>query len=195
MQASYLPPPPPPTAAEDGPDGPRSEPSTQKPPMSIGGPPSAPGRPHRPARQPTVVGHSGPNMVRGASLRAGGAAARDAVPRPYLLRRMRDSKGASGWFTKGFDRDTLAMLDRIEPVCQALGVRATLTLFADADHSFHAPVRQAAARMRKCSAKCSTRSPAGSARSPQSPSASAIRPSAPTTMRHQANRAKPWRET
>jgi uncharacterized protein len=54
---------------------------------------------------------------------------------------MRDSKGASGWFTKGFDRDTLAMLDRIEPVCQALGVRATLTLFADADHSFHVPAR------------------------------------------------------
>jgi uncharacterized protein len=38
-------------------------------------------------------------------------------------------------------RATLAMLDQIEPVCQALGVRATLTLFADADHSFHVPAR------------------------------------------------------
>ena len=38
-------------------------------------------------------------------------------------------------------RDTLAMLDQIEPVCQALGARATLKLFADADHSFHVPER------------------------------------------------------
>jgi predicted alpha/beta-hydrolase family hydrolase len=38
-------------------------------------------------------------------------------------------------------RDRLAMLDQIEPVCQALGARATLKLFADADHSFHAPAR------------------------------------------------------
>jgi len=38
-------------------------------------------------------------------------------------------------------RDTLAMLDEIEPVCQALGARATLKLFADADHSFHVPAR------------------------------------------------------
>jgi uncharacterized protein len=33
------------------------------------------------------------------------------------------------------------MLDQIEPVCQALGTRATLKLFADADHSFHVPAR------------------------------------------------------
>ena len=38
-------------------------------------------------------------------------------------------------------RDTLAMLDQIEPVCQALGARATLKMFADADHSFHVPAR------------------------------------------------------
>jgi uncharacterized protein len=38
-------------------------------------------------------------------------------------------------------RDTLAMLDQLEPVCQALGARATLKLFADADHSFHVPAR------------------------------------------------------
>ena len=38
-------------------------------------------------------------------------------------------------------RDTLAMLDQIEPVCQALGARATLKLFVDADHSFHVPAR------------------------------------------------------
>jgi predicted alpha/beta-hydrolase family hydrolase len=37
--------------------------------------------------------------------------------------------------------DTLAMRDQIEPVCKALGTRATLKLFADADHSFHAPAR------------------------------------------------------
>jgi uncharacterized protein len=38
-------------------------------------------------------------------------------------------------------RDTLAMLDQIEPVCHALGDGATLKLFADADHSFHVPAR------------------------------------------------------
>jgi uncharacterized protein len=38
-------------------------------------------------------------------------------------------------------RDTLAQLDQFEPVCQALGIRATLQLFADADHSFHVPAR------------------------------------------------------
>ena len=38
-------------------------------------------------------------------------------------------------------RDTLAMLDQIEPVCRALGARATLSLFVDADHSFHVPAR------------------------------------------------------
>jgi predicted alpha/beta-hydrolase family hydrolase len=38
-------------------------------------------------------------------------------------------------------RDTLAVLDQLEPVCQALGKRATLQLFADADHSFHVPAR------------------------------------------------------
>jgi uncharacterized protein len=38
-------------------------------------------------------------------------------------------------------RDTLAQLDQLEPVCRALGARATLQLFADADHSFHVPAR------------------------------------------------------
>jgi hypothetical protein len=38
-------------------------------------------------------------------------------------------------------RDTLAMTDEIEPLCAELGVRATLRLFADADHSFHLPKR------------------------------------------------------
>jgi predicted alpha/beta-hydrolase family hydrolase len=38
-------------------------------------------------------------------------------------------------------RDALAMLDQIEPVCRALGSRATLKLFADADHSFHVPAK------------------------------------------------------
>ena len=36
-------------------------------------------------------------------------------------------------------RDTLAVLDELEPVCEALGDRATLKLFQDADHSFHVP--------------------------------------------------------
>jgi len=36
-------------------------------------------------------------------------------------------------------RDTLAMLDQLEPLCQTLGGRATLKLFQDADHSFHVP--------------------------------------------------------
>jgi uncharacterized protein len=38
-------------------------------------------------------------------------------------------------------RDALAMLNEIEPLCRALGERATLTLFEDADHSFHVPAR------------------------------------------------------
>jgi hypothetical protein len=38
-------------------------------------------------------------------------------------------------------RDALAELQLLEPVCQSLGKRATLKLFADADHSFHVPAR------------------------------------------------------
>jgi uncharacterized protein len=38
-------------------------------------------------------------------------------------------------------RDNLALLDQLEPLCKKLGRRATLKLFAAADHSFHVPVR------------------------------------------------------
>jgi uncharacterized protein len=38
-------------------------------------------------------------------------------------------------------RDTLALRDQLEPLCKTLGRRATLKLFADADHSFHVPAR------------------------------------------------------
>ncbi len=38
-------------------------------------------------------------------------------------------------------RDALAERSELEPVCKALGERATLKLFADADHSFHVPAR------------------------------------------------------
>jgi uncharacterized protein len=38
-------------------------------------------------------------------------------------------------------RDTLAALEELKPLCKALGKRATLQLFADADHSFHVPAR------------------------------------------------------
>jgi predicted alpha/beta-hydrolase family hydrolase len=38
-------------------------------------------------------------------------------------------------------RDALAELPQIEPLCGALGERATLRLFPDADHSFHVPAR------------------------------------------------------
>jgi len=38
-------------------------------------------------------------------------------------------------------RDALAQRDQLKPVCAALGQRATLTLFDDADHSFHVPAR------------------------------------------------------
>ena len=38
-------------------------------------------------------------------------------------------------------RDTLAALDQLEPLCSALGKRATLKLFVDADHSFQVPAR------------------------------------------------------
>ncbi len=38
-------------------------------------------------------------------------------------------------------RDKLASPDQIEPLCKELGRRATLRLFANADHSFHVPAR------------------------------------------------------
>jgi predicted alpha/beta-hydrolase family hydrolase len=38
-------------------------------------------------------------------------------------------------------RDEFAKLDLLEQVCADLGARATLKLFADADHSFHVPAR------------------------------------------------------
>src|SRR5687768_13155447 len=38
-------------------------------------------------------------------------------------------------------RDDLANLELLEPLCQKLGLRATLKLFQDADHSFHVPAR------------------------------------------------------
>jgi hypothetical protein len=38
-------------------------------------------------------------------------------------------------------RDPLAELVQLEPVCKSFGARATLKLFADADHSFHVPAR------------------------------------------------------
>jgi predicted alpha/beta-hydrolase family hydrolase len=38
-------------------------------------------------------------------------------------------------------RDALAAQDQIVPLCEALGGRATLRLFRDADHSFHVPAR------------------------------------------------------
>jgi predicted alpha/beta-hydrolase family hydrolase len=38
-------------------------------------------------------------------------------------------------------RDSLASLDQIEPLCKKLRRRATLKLFADANHSFHVPAR------------------------------------------------------
>jgi uncharacterized protein len=38
-------------------------------------------------------------------------------------------------------RDALATLGQLRPLCDALGARATLKLFQDADHSFHVPAR------------------------------------------------------
>ena len=38
-------------------------------------------------------------------------------------------------------RDDLASLELLEPVVAKLGAKATLAVFADADHSFHVPVR------------------------------------------------------
>jgi hypothetical protein len=39
------------------------------------------------------------------------------------------------------ENDALANLELLRPVTARLGERATLALFADADHSFHAPAR------------------------------------------------------
>jgi alpha-beta hydrolase superfamily lysophospholipase len=38
-------------------------------------------------------------------------------------------------------RDEFAQLELLEPVVRDLGARATLKLFADADHSFHVPAK------------------------------------------------------
>ena len=38
-------------------------------------------------------------------------------------------------------RDALALPGEIEPLCEALGARATLRPYQDADHSFHVPAR------------------------------------------------------
>jgi len=38
-------------------------------------------------------------------------------------------------------RDALASLAELEPLCRALGPRASLRLFENADHSFHVPAR------------------------------------------------------
>ncbi len=38
-------------------------------------------------------------------------------------------------------RDEFANLDLLEPLIDRLGTRATLKLFADADHSFHVSTR------------------------------------------------------
>jgi predicted alpha/beta-hydrolase family hydrolase len=38
-------------------------------------------------------------------------------------------------------RDALAETREIQPLCGALGTRATLVLLRDADHSFHVPAR------------------------------------------------------
>jgi hypothetical protein len=39
------------------------------------------------------------------------------------------------------ERDRLADLDLLRPVCAGLGDRATLQVVPDADHSFHVPKR------------------------------------------------------
>jgi hypothetical protein len=38
-------------------------------------------------------------------------------------------------------RDEFATLELLKPVVEQLGVRATLKLFPEADHSFHVPAR------------------------------------------------------
>jgi|SRR5215203_605896 len=38
-------------------------------------------------------------------------------------------------------RDALASLDELQPLCEALGARATVKFFDGADHSFHVPAR------------------------------------------------------
>src|SRR5262245_1377794 len=38
-------------------------------------------------------------------------------------------------------RDALASLDQLKELCETLGAKASLTLFQDADHSFHVPAR------------------------------------------------------
>ena len=53
------------------------------------------------------------------------------------------SVGIPMLFLQG-SRDDLASLALLEPLVKELGPRATLAVFADADHSFHVPARNAA---------------------------------------------------
>lgn len=59
-------------------------------------------------------------------------------------------------------RDALADMNELTPLCEALGKRATLKLFQDADHSFHVPVKSG--RTDKCTLSCSTHLGGGSTR-------------------------------
>jgi predicted alpha/beta-hydrolase family hydrolase len=61
------------------------------------------------------------------------------------------------------EKDALAELTLLRPVVDALGTRAELALYPDADHSFHVPAK-AGARMRKCSLKYSTAPQTGCSR-------------------------------
>ena len=91
-------------------------------------------------------------------------------------------------------RDTLAMLDQLEPVCAALGAARNAQTICRCRSFFsragaHRPERRASPRRR---ARCARRL---DRRGAQSPAASAIRPSTPTTTRHQTNSVKPLRDT
>jgi hypothetical protein len=60
------------------------------------------------------------------------------------LYQFRKSEGISIWIPVAARRLHLLLVSRIltmVPLCQALGPRATLKLFEDADHSFHVPAR------------------------------------------------------
>ena len=81
-------------------------------------------------------------------------------------------------------------------LCRALGKRATLKLFEDADHSFHVPARSGRTDAQVRGEMLDALAAWIDGRSgDHRPNASAIKPSAPTMTRHHTNSVKPWRDT
>ena len=92
-------------------------------------------------------------------------------------------------------RDTLAALDQLEPLCQALGHARDLEAIRRTPIIRSTCRRGPAARTRTFAREMLDALAALDRRRHHSPSESAIRPTTPTTSRQPTNNVKPCRET